>query len=168
VLNRPPGASATRQRTVRQPPPALVQARVLKYAVLPRSIPFVQTNSLFVGSKSLGRVPRVAICQEANGQILLLFCDSSWGHRASATQDSLLSAKARVERMYPGSSKHWVDAKVTKARAAQYLQRVWAKHRCNFCLKTPLEQNHPVFRKGRGQICGACITELAQDLSEAS
>ena len=168
MLNRPAGASATRRRTARQPPPALVQARVLKYAALPRSIPFVETKSIFVGSQPLGRVPRVAICQEAHGQILLLFCDASWRHIASASQNSILDAKARVELLYPGSSKRWVDAKVTKARAARYLQRVWAKHRCDFCLKTPLEQNHSVFCKGRGRICGACVTELAQDLSEAS
>ena len=147
-----------------------MQARVLKYAALPRSIPFIEDNSMFVDSplRPLGRVPRVAICEHGDGEILLLFCDAAWGSLACATQKSVPHAKARVERMYPGSSKYWLNAKVTKARAAQYLQRVWAKHRCLFCLKTPLEHKEPVFSKGRGQICGTCVAEFAQDQSESS
>ena len=162
--------TAIRRSGPSQPPPALMQARVLKYAALPRSIPFVQDNSMFVGSplQPLGRVPRVAICQQADGRILLLFCDAGWASLACVPQKSLLDAKARVERMYPGSSKKWMSARVTKARAAQYLHRVWAPHRCLFCLKTPLEHDAPVFTKGRGRICGECVGELAQGLTEAS
>jgi hypothetical protein len=162
--------TAVRRPTVRQPPPALSQARVLRYAALPRSTPFVDDSSVLVGSplQPLGRVPRVAICEDADGEILLLFCDAAWGSLACVTQKSVQHAKARVERMYPGSSKHWRNARVTKARAAQYLQRVWGRHRCLFCLKTPLEHEASVFSKGRGRICGTCVAEFAQDLSEAS
>jgi hypothetical protein len=150
-----------------------MQARVLEYASLPRSIPFAQDNSILVGASGsplqpLGRVPRVAICEESNGKLVLLFCDSGWRSLASVGQTSLRHAKSRVEMLYPGSSKRWVRAKVTKARASGYLERVWAGHRCLFCLKLPFEHNESVFHQGRGRICGACVVEFAREMSETS
>ena len=40
----------TRRKRARKPPPALLQQRVLAYAVLPRSVPFLGDNSIFIGS----------------------------------------------------------------------------------------------------------------------
>ena len=144
------------------PPPALLQARVLAYAVLPRSVPFAGDDSIFVAREGgplvpLGRVPRLAICEEAGGGIQLLFCEGTWRNVASTPHKTVAEAKARAERIYPDSSRCWVAARVTRAQAAKYLDQVWARYRCLFCLKTPLEHDEPVLKKGRGRICGACV-----------
>ena len=158
-------------RRPRKPPPALLQHRVLAYAVLPRSVPFAGETSIFIGGPNgfvpLGRVPRLAICEEAEGAIHLLFCDGRWQSEASTPHKSVAEAKARAERTYPGSSRCWVAARVTKAQAAAYLERVWAPFRCLFCLKTPLEHDESLVKKGRGRICGACIKEFAADITDA-
>ncbi len=155
----------------RNPPPTLLQARVLEYAVLPKSIPFAVNTSFLVGNsrgplKPLGRVPRLAICKSAGGEIQLLFCAVNWGSTFHTTCKSVAQAKAWAERSYPGSSNHWRAANVTEARAAKHLERIWGKHRCLFCLKTPLQHNESVFQRGRGRICGACLRELAGGLDE--
>jgi len=157
------------RRRPRKPPPALLQYRVLAYAVLPPFVPFAGDRSLFIGGPNgfvpLGRVPRLAICEEADGVIHLLFCGGRWRMAAATPHKSVAEAKARAERTYPGSSRSWVAAKVTKAQAAAYLDRVWAPFRCLFCLKTPLEHDEPLVKKGRGRICGACVKELAADIN---
>src|SRR5689334_22762324 len=146
----------------RKPPPTLYQARVLEYAILPKSIPFIVNTSFLVGDvggplRPLGRVPRLAICQNADGEIQLLFCKGNWGSASQASCKSLAEAKALAQRSYPGSSAHWRAANVTEAQAAKHLERIWARHRCLFCLKTPLQHRESVFQQGRGRICGACV-----------
>lgn len=128
---------------------------------------------MFVGRANgplvpLGRVPRLAICEEADGGIRLLFCDGSWRSVASTPHKTVAEARVRAERTYPGSSRCWVATKVTKAQAAMYLERVWARFRCLFCLKTPLEHDEPLVRKGRGRICGACVKEFAADFAKST
>jgi hypothetical protein len=158
------------RRRPRKPPLALLQHRVLAYAVLPPSVPFAGETSILIGGPDgfvpLGRVPRLAICEDADGAILLVFCDGRWRSEATTPHTSVVEAKARAERTYPGSSRFWVAAKVTKAQAAAYLERVWAPFRCLFCLKTPLEHDEPLVKKGRGRICGACVKELAAELTK--
>ena len=156
----------------RKPPPVLLQARVLEYAILPKSTPFLVNTSFLVGDsggplKPLGRVPRLAICQDPAGEIQLLFCKGNWASAFHASCKSLAQAKARAESSYPGSSRHWRAANVIEASAAKYLERIWGRHRCHFCLKTPLQHNESVFQQGRGRICGACVRELAERLGEA-
>jgi hypothetical protein len=134
-------------------------------------VPFVGDRSIFVARDGgpllpLERMPRLAICEEPGGDIRLLFCDGKWSHVASMRHKSVGEAKARSERMYPGSSRYWIASQVTKAQSAKYLERVWARHRCLFCLKTPLEHDEPVLRQGRGRICGGCVKELARHLLE--
>ena len=54
-----------------------------------------------------------------------------------------------------------------KPPPGRLLDRVWAPFRCLFCLKTPLEHDEPLVKKGRGRICGACIKELAAEITNA-
>src|SRR5882672_2263911 len=117
----------TRRQRARKPPPALLQQRVLAYAVLPRSVPFLGDNSIFVGSPGgellpIGRVPRLAICEAEQGGVSLHFCDGTWGNVASTECETIEKAKARAERSYPGSSRHWIAARVSKARVTRYLE----------------------------------------------
>lgn len=159
------------RRQPREPPPAIVQARVLQYAVLPRSVPFAGDSSIFVGKKGgpllpLARVPRLAICSDTGGQIRLTFCDGRWQYQASTHHTTVAQAKRRAERIYPGSSRHWTNAHVSAADAREYLERVWRRHRCMFCLKTPLEFDGSLFSMGRGRICAPCVVDFAGDLGK--
>lgn len=69
-------------------------------------------------------------------------------------------------RIYPGASRYWTNAHVTVADARRYLERVWGRHRCMFCLKTPLEFEGSLFSMGRGRICSSCVTNFAGDLAK--
>jgi hypothetical protein len=161
----------TGPRRPRRPPPARSQARVLAYAILPKAVPFINDGLIFIGKGRgplvpLKRVPRLAICEEQPGAIRLLFCEGTWKQKASSVHKTAAEAKARAKRMYPGASRYWVAAHVTKAQAAKYLDRVWARHRCLFCLKTPLDHDEVLVRKGRGRICGGCVTQLAKGIRD--
>lgn len=160
------------RRVPRPPPPAIVQARVLHYAVLPRSLPFAGA-SIFVAKKGepllpLARVPRLAICKEGTSKVRLTFCDARWQYVASSTHRTVPEAKRRAERAYPGVSRHWTKAHVTATAAREYLERLWGPLRCMFCLKSPLEldRDGSMVGMGRGRICSACITEFANDLAK--
>jgi hypothetical protein len=159
------------RRRPKKPPPAIVQAQVLEYAVLPRSVPFAGDRSIFVGKAGgtllpLARAPRLVICRGTDGGVQLTFCDGRWQYVASTGYKTVAKAKSRAERIYPGSSRYWTKAHFTVGDVRRYLERVWGHHRCMFCLKTPLEfdRNGKLFKMGSGRICSACVIELAKDL----
>jgi len=161
------------RRHPRRPPPAILQARVLHYAVLPRAVPFAGNRSISLARAAgplvpLARVPRLAICMETGGDIGLTFCDGRWRYVASTTHTTVAQAKRRAERIYPGASRHWTKAHVTVADARRYLERVWGPRRCMFCLKTPLEleRDGSMFSMGRGRICSSCVMDFASDLAK--
>jgi hypothetical protein len=156
----------------RKPPPAIVQAHALEYAVLPRSIPFAGDSSIFVGKAGgpllpLERVPRLAICRDPDG-IRLTFCGGRWQYVASTHHKTVAEAKKRAERIYPGSLRYWAKTGFTAADVRSYLERVWGRHRCMFCLKTPLEfdRSGTLFRMGRGRICSSCVMEFTKNLAK--
>ena len=161
------------RRQPRRPPPAIVQAHVLEYAVLPRSIPFAGDSSIFVGKAGgpllpLARAPRLVICRDSDG-IRLAFCDGRWQYVASTQHKTVTEAKRRAERIYPGSSRYWAKTGFTVADVRSYLERVWGRLRCMFCLKTPIEfdRNGQLFRMGRGRICSSCVMEFTKDLTKS-
>ena len=161
------------RRGPRKPPPAIIQARVLEYAVLPRAIPFAGDKLLFVGKSGgallpLGRVPLLAICKEAKGDVLLVFCDGGWEYVASTGHKTVGEARRRAERIYPGSRRYWTKTRFTAADVRGYLERVWGPQRCMFCLKTPLEfdRDGTLFSTDTGRICSSCVLEFAADLAK--
>ena len=82
-----------------KPPPVLASARVLEYAILDGSVGFSGKSRVFVESRELGRVPRLAIGQVLEaGEVLLLYCDEEWSVLTAAGYSSPAHAKARAER----------------------------------------------------------------------
>lgn len=159
-------------RRPRKPPPAIAQAQVLEYAVLPRSVPFAGDGSIFVGKAGgallpLARAPRLVICRGTEGGVLLTFCDGRWRYVASTGHKTVAEAKSRAERIYSGASRYWTKTRFTVGDVRRYLERVWGRHRCMFCLKTPPEfdRDGKLFRMGSGRICSACVMEFAKDLA---
>jgi hypothetical protein len=63
---------------------------------------------LFVDGKEIGRVPRLAICEEkSSGGVLLFRSDEEWNVLGCAGYESVARAKDRTEQIYPGFLKSW-------------------------------------------------------------
>jgi hypothetical protein len=153
----------------RKPPPAIEQLRVLAYAFLPSTLPFAGTSILLKAGDGPftppGRVPRLALCSDKK-EVRLAFCDRYWRPVASRSYPGIASAKRAAQRAYPGSRGQWLKAGYTVADARSYIERIWARHRCLFCLKSPLDSGTDVtlFTMNRGRICSACVQDLAKDV----
>ena len=111
------------------PPPLIcVNDRVLlHYAVLTDSVGFNAGHRLFfVGRKEIERVPCLAICQDKESlQVTLYYCDSDWSPIGIAGHASVAAAKMRAERIYPGSTSCWVEARYTEEDANRYRDEIW-------------------------------------------
>lgn len=85
---------------------------LLSYAMLDESVGYTVGHGLFfVDGKEIGRVPCLAICQDKDsGLFTLYYCDRDWNLLGVATNYlTVEAAKYRAERIYPGSSKRWVE-----------------------------------------------------------
>jgi hypothetical protein len=155
------------------PPPIItVNDRVLlHYAVLDDSVGYNSGLGLqFVGEKEIGRVPRLAICQDKDSPAFMLYyCESDWSLIGIASYDTVAAAKRRAERIYPGSSACWVEAQFTEEDAERYLNEKFADSRCSYCGKRPDETLSSTFEgEGNARICSDCVREFHDDLNEHS
>ena len=100
------------------PPPiiCLNDNILLHYAVLGDSVGYNTGHGLFfVGGKEIGRVPCLAICEDKDSrQVTLYYCNGDWSPIGIAVYDSVEAAKKRAERIYPGSSACWVEARFSE------------------------------------------------------
>jgi hypothetical protein len=143
-----------------RPPEFWASGPVIEFAILPRALPFRGQGLHYVGGIDLGRVPRLALCRDLlKKEIVLIFCDRRWRIKGVAAYASVAKAKKRAERMYPGSTAHWVDLKVSQKRAATYLARTWRNQDCLFCQKIP-PQVDAMWTVGRGRICADCVRDF--------
>lgn len=145
------------------PPPVLDGARLLAYAIVEGTVSHVGKSSLLVDEKPLGAVPGIAICEDQAGGFLLLFCDDHWQSLGVTKCSSLAEAKSRAEREYTGLSAKWIDAKVTKQAAAQYIREQDETLRCSFCGKSP-DEVQQLFTAGDAGICDSCVRDFYGDL----
>ena len=143
----------------KKPPPTLVGARVLEYAVV-EGTQYCGQGTHFVGNKEVGPVPCLAICQSPeNSKVHLLHCERDWSVVAFPSYDSVQDAKDSAECDYPSSSDLWIAAHVTEADAAKHLAEIWGgPMRCNFCGKRPIDFEEPRFIEKNGSwICEPCV-----------
>lgn len=147
------------------PPPVLASARVLEYAILDGSVGFSGKSRVFVESRELGRVPRLAIGEVLEaGDVLLLYCDEEWSVLAAAGYSSPAHAKARAERTYPGVSRLWVDSGVSLDEALAYVEEESRDFKCSFCGRRP-DQVRNLLAQGAARICNLCIAEFTRRLA---
>jgi hypothetical protein len=66
---------------------------------------------LLVDGKELGRVPRLAICEDEKIGVLLFHCNRSWTVLGCSGHESIAAAKEKAEWIYPGLAEHWHTAK---------------------------------------------------------
>ena len=148
-----------------KPPPVLASARVLEYAVLDDSVGYSGKTWVFVGDRELGRVPRLAVCEGLEtAETLLLYCDHDWSVLAAARYDSPKRAKARAERTYPGVSRRWVSAGVSREEARAAWDQEAQQLCCSFCGRKP-EQVRNLIVNGESRICNLCVAQFTRTLA---
>jgi len=148
-----------------KPPPVLASARVLEYAILDGSVGFSGKSRVFVESRELGRVPRLVIAEGLEAaEIVLLYCDDEWRVLAAAGMRSSTHAKTRAERTYPGVSRLWVDAGVSKAEALAYAEEESRDFKCSFCGRRP-DQVRNLLAQGEARICNFCVADFTRRLA---
>jgi hypothetical protein len=154
-----------RRSTQSSPPPVIDYSRLLSYAYVDKSVGYAGRTLLFVEGNELGRVPRLAICENQKVGILLLHCNRKWKTQGVSGHDSVVEAKKKAESIYPGISKRWINAHVTKMEARKYLEKMWGNERCNFCRKYPHEVRQ-LFGSVRALICDECMDKFNRMMAE--
>jgi hypothetical protein len=148
-----------------KPPPVLASGRVLEYAILDESVGYSAKSRVFVQGLELGRVPRLVIAEGLeSADVLLLYCDDEWSVLAAAGKRSASHAKARAERTYPGVSRLWVEAGVSKEQAIAYAEEESRDFKCSFCGRRP-DQVRNLLAHGAARICNLCVAEFTRRLA---
>jgi hypothetical protein len=152
-------------RLTTKPPPVLASARVLEYAILDGSVGFSGKSRVFVESRELGRVPRLVIAEGLEAaNVVLLYCDDEWSVLAAAGVRSPDDAKARAEQTYPGVSRIWVDAGVSREQAVAYAEEESRDFKCSFCGRRP-DQVRNLLAQGEARICNVCVADFTRQLA---
>jgi hypothetical protein len=145
------------------PPPVLCNAKVLEYISIDPSIDYAGSNSMYVDGEVLGRVPALAICQNYKAREVLLFhCDENWNVIGGAEYPSVEAAKARAEKRYPGSGRHWMFVAIPD-RFEDWPVKLAPL--CSFCGKSHLEID-TMFQGNQAHICNECVGALQRILGE--
>jgi hypothetical protein len=147
-----------------KPPLILDSAKVLKYAIVDSSVEFTGRLCLYVDGKLLGKVPKLAICQNYKEKdFLLFFCNKKWKVLGVAGYKSIKETKERAENAYKGISKKWVTV------AKPNVFKNWPGNLgpiCSFCGKTLFEGIEQLFRGNNAYICNKCINKLQRIMEE--
>jgi ClpX C4-type zinc finger len=153
------------------PPPVLDRARVIAYAVLDHSVQWTGRQRLIVGGKELGPVPRLALCQNVEGDlkdILVFHCNAEWDVLGVSGGKTLEAAKASVEQTYRGVGAKWILTNVTEDEAKAWIDEHCADISCSFCDRAAGDYQQLVGNKfGSVRICNHCIDEYYALLRKA-
>jgi hypothetical protein len=137
----------------------------LHYAVVPKSIPFVNDGSFWSGHSLVKRAPRLAITQDRlRRRVELHFCNSRWRILHGISAPSVSKAKHLAEQFYPGLDEHWVDLSVTAAAGDRYMKRLRREQGCSFCDRAPGEHGVSQIQVRQARICADCVAEFYKDL----
>lgn len=148
------------------PPAKLANARTVEYAVLGDNPDYSGHSFIFVDGEELGPVPCLAICQGLQrSDFLLLHCDSDWNVLGVATYPSVKEAKKHAKEIYPGVTEKWTMYPAGRAQTEVVSETESEDFRCAICGREP-EEVSAMIEAGRVRICGACIRELYQMLTD--
>lgn len=149
------------------PPPALVGARLIAYAILDASIPYAGQGSVFVGGKVLGRVPRLALTR-SGGQACVAYCTRAWRVLAIFCFSTVREARRHAERKYPGVCRRWRRVHVTQRQVDRYVRQLWKGQECSFCDRHPDQIENMMARGRRVRICDICVREFSELMNNGS
>jgi len=145
------------------PPPVLDMARVIAYAFVDDSVQWTGRQTLLVGGKQLGPVPRLALCQNVSGglrDILVFHCNNEWDVLGVSGGETIEAAKASAERAYRGITQKWIDTGVTEQQAIAWMKENIKDMSCSFCDRVPGDFERLIENKaGTVRVCNYCIEE---------
>ncbi len=137
----------------------------LHYALVPRSVPFVNDGRFWSDHDLVKRAPRLAITQDrVRNRFELLFCDRRWRILHGLTATSVPKAKRIADEFYPGLGAHWTDLNVTARAAARYMKRLRDEQGCSFCHRAPGEHGVSQIQVRQARICADCVAEFYEDI----
>jgi ClpX C4-type zinc finger protein len=151
---------------MREKPPQIIDsAKVLKYAIVDKSIQYTGRLHIYANGKELGKVPRLAICQNYKAKDNLLFlCNKKWKVLGVAGFKSMKATKDTAEETYQGISKRWATI------AKPNVFKNWPGDLgpvCSFCRKTIFEGIVQLFQgDNNAYICDKCVSKFQQRISE--
>lgn len=149
-----------------KPPPAINFARVLEYALLDQWQGDTGGAAIAAEGEGVAAVACLAIGQRAKGAGASLFhCDRDWKVLGIVPCASLFEAEHLAERIYPGISSCWTDARVGEEDVAWYLYQTWGSEQCHFCGREGSEINRLIEKNG-ARICDSCVADCYQLLRD--
>jgi hypothetical protein len=161
VMARQPASS-----TADRPPEGSASGPTLAYAVVPRSVRFVNKGGWWSGTRLAQRCQRVWITADRfRGGVEVWYGYSKWRVGLGGHAESLRRAKASAERFYRGLSHLWVDVRVGEAAASRYVDRLRREESCSFCHRAPAEHGGSQFQVGSVRICQSCVVEFHEELA---
>ena len=87
----------------------------MAFAIVPRTMRFVNKGSWWSGTRLARRCQRVWITGDRfRGGVEVWYCDAKWRVRYGGSAESLEHAKRQAERFYVNLADHWVDIPVSK------------------------------------------------------
>jgi hypothetical protein len=149
-----------------KPPIVIDCAQVFCYAIVDKSITYVERGNLFVDGKLLGAVPRLAICRNLDEkEFIILHCHNDWNALGiSGGYTSVAKTKRSLERSYSGLLKKWVDTGYTRPQAVAYLENEFKNEKCSFCGRWPIDVEIMIGEDVR--ICNHCIDKFHKIIHE--
>jgi hypothetical protein len=156
---------ATSRTPRKRPPPVLDGAWVIAYAILDGTVQWTGKQTLFVGEKELGPVPRLALCKNLSGgltDVLVFHCNEQWEVLGVSGGATLEAAKASAERAYRGITSKWVATGVGEDEAREWMRTNHAGHLCSFCERGPGDYEQLIGNKSDTvRICNHCLAEYS-------
>lgn len=151
-------------------PPVLCSARVIEYAIVDDTITYTGRQTLYVGGKELGAVPRLAICQQLDDDMMYLaHCDKYWtvlGASGSGTEpETIEKLKESAENAYQGISNKWQSLGISKEDAIRFEALLDQGRICGFCNRI-FDDDEKLFHGAYGEICHECVAKLHDEISE--
>lgn len=145
---------------MQSPPPVLAGLHVVAYAAADDAVVFEQRRTLNVDGEWLGRVPRLAICQNFDSlEYAVQHCTEDWDLLGiGAGYTSVDEAKAAMERSYHGIRTKWVMAETSFDVARDLYEAELRATACSFCGRTRLEVQTMIGDAVR--ICGQCVDDF--------
>src|SRR6267143_498351 len=123
-----------------KPPPALDGALVIAFALADETVKYEERQTLFINEALLGRVPKLAICQNLEETEFMVFhCNHDWEVLAvTGGYESAAAAKSRTELSYHGIDTKWDSTDYKKEDANSFLEGLFKEDSCTFCGKNSL------------------------------
>jgi hypothetical protein len=146
----------------------LQSSRVIAFAIVPDDLQFTGRSQLYVADVLVGRVPRLAICENLGEDIgpMLFHCNEAWDVIGTSGATTIEETKLLAERNYPGIHKHWQSLNVSREEALAYYDAEMGKYICSFCGKRPFEYQGAVEGKG-AVICRGCVEDFHHEFAKS-